>query len=92
MMHDKVTGLEFTRVFFPVDGASPRIEKRNIPTTDEGYFELYLRYCKMACAAQKADPARVQVFWDSVSIRVYQKDEKGRDCRFSELYPVRVFE
>ena len=92
MMHETVKGLEFTRLFFPVDGKEPRIEKRNLRRPDDGEFELYFRYCQMALAAQKKNPERVQVFMDSVSVRVYVKDENGRDYRFSELYPVRVFE
>ena len=91
MGHDYIIkGLEFNRIFTPVNG-EPRIEKRTVCNYDGEEFWLYMRYCQIACAAAKANPGRVQVFWDRVSIRVYQHDENGNTVQYSEVYPVREY-
>lgn len=84
-----IKGLEFTRIFMPVNG-EPRVEKRTAFYDGEEFW-VYMRYIEISRAAQKAAPDRVQVFFDSVSARVEKRDENGNMVQYSELYPVREY-
>lgn len=59
--------MQLTATKSTTDLRTGKTDRRTVTITPEAY----LRYCRIALARAKADPERIFVAWDSVSLRVY---------------------